>query len=177
MEIRDWLDHPVRGRIWIAVPGSRRAPKTLRDRVTWVVLRSELFEWGHERIWVGTETVRVSDPERTFLDCLHLPRHAGGIAEVATVLVRVWSRLDQDRLVGHLDRMHIDSVRFRLGYLVDALELPGSDRLLERLNSKSVRRRSPVLLDPSLPMEGPVDRRWGVRVNVEADELASAGQT
>ena len=36
---------------------------------------------------------------------------------------------------------------------------------------------NPVLLDPSLPASGDVDRGWGVRLNVERAEIADAGQT
>ena len=178
LEIRDLLDYPVRGRLWIAVPRSRHAPTTLRDRVTWVVLREELFAWGLERQWVGTGTVWVSDIERTLLDGLHLPRHIGGVSETAAALVRVWSDLDRDRLVGYVDRMGIDSVRRRLGFLLEALALVGSRQIAQRLHAgTSDRRRSPVVLDPSLPSEGPVDPRWGVRVNLDLDELRSVGQT
>jgi predicted transcriptional regulator of viral defense system len=37
--------------------------------------------------------------------------------------------------------------------------------------------RTPILLDPSLPIGGEVDRRWGVRLNVELAEIEGAGQT
>lgn len=178
MEIRDWLDYPVRGRLWIAVPKSRHAPKTLRDRVTWVVLREDLFEWGRERHWIGSETVWVSDAERTLLDGLHLSRHAGGVAELVAVLVRVWSTLDPGRLISHTDRMGIDAVRRRLGYLLEAVGLEDSREIAAQLHlGLSERRRSPVILDPSLPTEGSVDRRWGVRVNLDPDELSSIGRT
>jgi predicted transcriptional regulator of viral defense system len=178
LEIRDWLDHPVRGRIWIAVPRQRHVPVTVRDRVTWVVLRQDRFSWGCERLWIGGQVVCVSDPERSILDCLHLPRHAGGITEVAGVLVRVWSSLDRQHLVEHSDRLSIDAVRRRLGYLLDTLSLPGSDDVVESLaRGRSSRRRSPVILDPALPAEGSVDIRWGVRVNVDPSELVQAGRT
>lgn len=178
LEIRDWLDHPVRGRIWIAVAKQHRSPSTLRDRVTWVVLREDRFEWGLERHWIGSQTIWISDPERTVLDGLHLPRHIGGVAEVATVLVRAWSMFDRTRLLEHADRFAIEAVRRRLGFVLEAVDLPGACDTAERLHATlSTSRRSPVVLDPSQPLEGPIDARWGVRVNIDRTELAATGRT
>ena len=94
------------------------------------------------------------------------------------MLVRAWSSLDRQRLAEHTDRLSIDAVRRRLGYLLDALALPGNDDVVESLvRGRSTRRRSPVMLDPALPAEGSVDVRWGVRVNVDPSELLQAGRT
>ena len=178
LEIRDWLDYPVRGRMWIAVSASRHAPTTMRDRVTWVVLRHDRFTWGRERHWIGDQAIWISDPERTVLDGLHLPRHVGGVTEVVGVLVRAWSSFDRARLLEHTDRLAIDAVRRRLGFVLEAVALPGAAELAEQLHATvSHARRSPVVLDPSLPVEGPIDRRWGVRVNLDPAEIVAMGRT
>jgi predicted transcriptional regulator of viral defense system len=178
LEIRDWLDYPVRGRMWIAVSASRHAPTTMRDRVTWVVLRHDRFTWGRERHWIGDQAIWISDPERTVLDGLHLPRHVGGVTEVVGVLVRAWSSFDRARLLEHADRLAIDAVRRRLGFVLEAVNLPGAPELAEQLHATlSQSRRSPVVLDPSLPVDGPIDRRWGVRVNLDPAEIAGMERT
>jgi predicted transcriptional regulator of viral defense system len=178
LEIRDWLDHPVRGRIWLAAPTPHRAPTTLRDQVTWVVLREDRFSWGRQRHWIGDQAIWVSDPERTVLDGLHLPRHVGGVAEVVAVLVRAWSSLDLDRLQAHTDRLAIDAVRRRLGLVLETVGLPGALEASRQLHATLSRsRRSAVLLDPSLPPEGPIDRRWGVRANTDRGDVPGLGRT
>jgi predicted transcriptional regulator of viral defense system len=178
LEIRDWLDYPVRGRMWIAAATARHAPATMRDRVIWVVLREDRFSWGRERHWIGDQAIWISDPERTVLDGLHLPRHIGGVTEVIGVLVRAWSSIDRSRLVAHLDRLAIDAVRRRLGFVLEEAGLPGALDVAELLHSTlSLSRRSPVVLDPSLPVEGPTDRRWGVRVNLDLAEISRVGRT
>ncbi len=178
LEIRDWLDHPVRGRIWIAVATPHHAPASMRDRVIWVVLRTDRLTWGRERHWIGDQAVWISDPERTVLDGLHLPRHIGGVSEVIAVLVRAWSSFDEARLIEHTDRLGIEAVRRRLGFLLETVDLPGSRRIAQKLyRSRSTSRRSPVILDPSLPVEGSIDRRWGVRVNLDPSDIFTAGRT
>lgn len=176
LELYGWLQHPVVGRLWVAVPQPRRLLRTPKDRVIWVVTKPNRFEWGVQDKWIGSAKVPVSDPERTFLDCLHLPRHAGGITEVAAALVRAWPTLDQDRLISHADRLGNTSVSRRLGALTKALDLDEADRLVGRLPHRRWRGR-PVSLDPSLPAGGEIDRRWGVRMNVTADELSMVGRT
>lgn len=177
LEIRDWLDYPVRGRMWVAVAKPHHTPITMRDRVTWVVLREDRFDWGRERHWIGNQTIWISDPERTVLDGLHLPRHIGGVIEVAGVLVRAWSTFDRARLLAHTDRLAIDAVRRRLGFVLEAIDLPGALDTAQQLHATvSASRRSPVILDPSLPVEGPTDRRWGVRVNVDPTDLGAVGR-
>ena len=178
LEIRDWLDHPVRGKIWIAVASPHHPPTTMRDHVVWVVLRRDRLTWGRERHWIGDQAIWISDAERTVLDGLHLPRHIGGVTEVVAVLVRAWSKFDRARLVEHTDRLGIDAVRRRLGFLLETVELPGAGEVSQALyRGRSTSRRSPVVLDPGLPVQGDVDRRWGVRVNIDPAEISLAGRT
>jgi len=176
LELYGWLQHPVVGRLWVAVPQPRRLLRTPRDRVIWVVTKPDRFEWGVRDKWIGASKVPTSDLERTFLDCLHLPRHAGGITEVAAAFVRAWPTLDHDRLISHADRLGNTSVDRRLGALTQALDLDEADRLVARLPHRRWRGR-PVSLDPSLPAGGEIDRRWGVRMNVPPDELSMVGRT
>lgn len=176
LELYGWLQHPVLDRVWVAVPTKRRALTTPRDRVIWVVTKADRFEWGLRDRWRGSARVAVSDPERTFLDCLHLPRHAGGITEVAGSLIRAWPTLDMQRLGTHLGRLAIASVTRRFGALAETLSLPGSEAVLGSVLGDGWRGR-PISLDPTLPPEGVVDRRWGVRMNVPASELAMLGRT
>ena len=176
LELYGWLQHPVIGRLWVAVPQPRRLLTTPVDRVIWVVTKPDRFEWGVQDKWIGSVKVPVSDPERTFLDCLHLPRHAGGVTEVAASFVRAWPTLDQDRLISHADRLGNSSVIRRLGVLTQAFDLEHAERLVEQLPDRRWRGR-PVSLDPSLPAGGEIDRRWGIRMNVPAHELSMVGRT
>lgn len=141
-----------------------------------MVTKPERFDWGVSDKWIGAAKVSVSDPERTLLDCLHLPRHAGGITEIAAALLRAWPTLDLDRLVSHIERLGNTSVTRRLGALAQAVDLEGADRLARRLPHRRWRGR-PVSLDPSLLAGGQIERRWGVRMNVPADELSMVGRT
>ncbi len=176
LELYGWLQHPVIGRLYVAVPTKRHQLNSPRDRVIWIVTKQERFAWGLRQQWIGQARITVSDRERTFLDCLHLPRHAGGIVDIAGALVRAWPALDLQRLAESAIRLGNSSVIRRLGVIIESLDLDGGDRVTSQLPLQPWLGR-PVSLDPSLLSGGPVDKRWGVRMNVPPDELAAVGST
>lgn len=176
-EIHGWLRQPVVGRIILAVDRQQRATRSGSDRITWVVLRPDAFAWGITTRWIDGAEVRVSDPERTIVDGLHLPRHIGGVAEIADALVGVFSRLDQDQLLDYVERVANTSVARRLGWMIETTGVPGGAVLAEQLRASLPSGRTVALLDPSQPAMGSIDRRWGLRLNIEAEDIKGAGRT
>ncbi len=142
-----------------------------------MVLRASDFHWGIEDRWVDGASLPVSDPERTIVDALHLPRHVGGVEEVASVLAGAWRTLDQPRLLQAARRCGYGSVIRRLGLLVETMALAGAAEFGESLRALLPSTRTAVLLDPTLPREGQLDRRWGIRLNIDQSEIEGAGRT
>ncbi|MDP3630256.1 MAG: type IV toxin-antitoxin system AbiEi family antitoxin domain-containing protein [Actinomycetota bacterium] len=131
--------------------------------------------WGTEEIWATPgERVRVSDIERTIIDCLDRPDLSGGIVEVATGLWAIRDRIDYARLVEYARRLGRKSVAKRLGFLLEMFELCTPETLagLEALITSSY-----TLLDPTLPATGRYVSTWKVRVNIDPDEIRSATTT
>lgn len=130
------------------------------------------YFWGLCDHWVTKqERVKVSDLERTVIDCLRQPEYCGGLTDAAKGL---WMRRDDinvGRLIGCALKMGIGSVIRRLGYLIELYEMDnagGLDSLRRRLTDTY------VLLDPLLPPEGKFLRKWRLRLNVSAEEILSA---
>jgi predicted transcriptional regulator of viral defense system len=116
--------------------------------------------------------VSVSDLERSLLDGLALPRYCGGVLEVAKAFSMAKSRLNLDRLLGYLRRLKRDSVARRLGFLLETLNLAPAP-MLEKL--QAALPIGTVLLDPTLPAdEAHRNARWGLRLNVTAEEVLQA---
>ncbi|HEV2449386.1 MAG TPA: type IV toxin-antitoxin system AbiEi family antitoxin, partial [Thermoplasmata archaeon] len=61
--------------------------------------------FGFERIERRGEAIRVSDPERTVLDCLARPEFAGGLGGVAKIIESAAGALDWDRMARYLRRL------------------------------------------------------------------------
>jgi predicted transcriptional regulator of viral defense system len=121
-----------------------------------------------------TERVRVSDLERTVLDGLKQPEHCGGFTEVAKGF---WMRRDSmhtGKLVDYALRLDVGAVVRRLGFLLDTFEAAAPDEI-DRLRARLT--ASYAILDPLMPVEGPYQARWRLRVNVEPDELHAIVRT
>lgn len=120
--------------------------------------------FGTVEAWRRTTKVSVSDPTRTIVDILADPALGGGIVHVNEVLeayFRGKHRRD-DLLVEYALRLNATSVFKRLGYLLETLNIHAQE-----LTDECLRRRQSgvILLDPSLPKQGPVTTRWNLRVN------------
>lgn len=95
---------------------------------------------GIEERKTDTGRMNLSSVELTVLDLLRYPQAAGGIDNIATVVVELGPRLNAEKLVA-LSEAFERSVVQRLGYLLDHL---GCAQSAARLN-KALLRRSPVL--------------------------------
>ncbi len=131
--------------------------------------------FGFSEHWVDKqEKVMVSDIERTVIDGLKAPQYCGGVSEVAKGLAMRRSDIDARKLGEYALRLGKSAVIGRLGQLMDVLEIgKESDRaaLRKRLG------KAYVLLDPTLPAEGPFLAKWRLRLNMSAEELRAVPRT
>lgn len=92
-----------------------------------------------------TGTMRVSTPEATAFDLVHLPHGAGGWSQIATVLGELADRIAGEKLALLAPTYPVPVVQ-RLGFLLEAL---GRESLAARLaESLPGRRVRPALLAP-----------------------------
>jgi len=117
--------------------------------------------FGTRKVWVGDARVTVTDPERTLLDGLMMPRHCGDFAEVLHAFEARGDRLDLKRIIDYALRLDAATVK-RLGWV---LERQGMDpaRLEPLLNVPVKGYRT---LDPTGPRKGPCNRRWMIQENL-----------
>jgi predicted transcriptional regulator of viral defense system len=133
------------------------------QRVQFVTLRPErVFGATAERLTRGT--FRVSDRERTLVDGLLEPRYCGGVGEVAKALWTARREVNWKRLESYANRIGVDAVLRRLGYLSHLL------RIDVRIRPKSVSGFR--WLDPSARRE-PLgySKEWGLILNVDRQDL------
>ena len=117
--------------------------------------------FGDEEVWMGDSRVRVFDRERALLDCFALPRRFGGLAEGLGILEEHLRELDIERLVAHA-RRYSKVVAKRVGH---ALENAGAAaKLIEPLRLLPMIGYRP--LDPTRPLIGERNRRWGLVDNL-----------
>ncbi|MBI4241829.1 MAG: hypothetical protein HY613_08940 [Candidatus Rokubacteria bacterium] len=117
--------------------------------------------FGTEDVWVGESRIKMTDPERTLLDGLMMPRHCGDFAEVLHAFEARAPKLDVDRIIRYALKLDTATAK-RLGWLLEQQGIK-TDQLepLREVPIKGYR-----VLDPSGPRRGACDARWMIQVNL-----------
>lgn len=184
MDIHQMTTQPV-NTVYVTVPRQRPSRVIAGVRYRFIYAGQRSF-WGYEELWVtDQDQVQVSDLEKTILDCAVRPDLCGGLTELAK---GIWLRkrdLNEKRLVAYVQRLGHRAAARRLGFLLETLhtieaetsrqESPNSMPLLGQPETISALLSftdgSYALLDPTLPNQGPYRARWGLRINLDPEEL------
>jgi predicted transcriptional regulator of viral defense system len=124
---------------------------------------------GTTSVWRGRERVLVSDRELTIADALIAPYWVGGFRHLAQI-IRTYhegKEWNPTRLVARMQQLGKGAGFKRLGWLLEQA-FPEEEDLI----SICLRRRSAGLisLDPEVKAKGLINKRWGLRINVTADD-------
>jgi predicted transcriptional regulator of viral defense system len=176
-ELRGYLLHP--GRVYYLVTPTRTSVHVAHLAHFRVVRVAPRRFFGIRRMERRGETLRVSDPERTVLDCISRPELSGGMAGAAQVLARAKRDLSWNRLAKYLRRLGNRSLALRVGYL--------SERIRPSLRPPSdwLHRLLPAAREPWIPLgparvygrRGAREVRWHVIRNVPDQVLFAEADT
>jgi len=120
-------------------------------------------EWffGIQKVWVNEARVAATDPERTLLDGLSMPKYCGDFAEVLHAFEVKGEDLDLPRIIEYALKLDAATVK-RLGWVLEKQGVA-----LERLEPLAA---LPVkgyrTLDPTGPRKGPCSSRWMIQENL-----------
>ena len=162
------------GRIIYIAAQNRKSPLTFNGLTYYFIRLSPHKFFGQRKIWIGEHAIMIANREKTIIDGLDHPEHAGGIVEVGKALWRGQADIDFKRMAAYSLQMKNRAIIKRLGFLLERFEL-GTPELL-----KTLRRQLSAgyaLLDTMLPNSGRYDARWRVRVNLPDDELLNWRET
>ena len=120
--------------------------------------------FGTRSVWRDQARVNLSDPSRTVVDILDEPSLGGGIRHVAEMVDAYFAseHRDDTLIEDYARRLGNRTVFKRLGYLIETFSIQAPALYQECRARVSL---GVGLLDPSLPDEGPVLRRWNLRLN------------
>lgn len=131
-----------------------------------VTLKGGKF-FGIKEYSVAGKAVRISDPEKTLVDCLDHLEHCGGIEQVVNGLKE--ETYDLEKLVRYSVRSGNGAAIKRLDYLLNLLGRNIPDSLEERL--KDNYSRSYSLLDSTKSDRGKYSSEWMLRINISKKEM------
>ena len=124
----------------------------------------EKMMFGLKPVWRGRVKVMVSDPEKTIVDLLTDPSIGGGIRNIAEMLGAYLEgeKKDFNTLMNYIGKHKNRTIYKRLGYILEYLNYHDVN-----LIEKCRQRISPGYskLDPNLPSQGKLSRRWMLRIN------------
>lgn len=126
--------------------------------------------FGLMEIEINSMPIKVSDKEKTLLDCLDHPEYCGGITEVAKGIWNARNEIDFVKILDYAKKMSNSAVIKRLGYLLEILEL---DKIFNVSVLKKVIGKGFSSLDPLLPKKGQYNSQWNILVNISKEELIS----
>ena len=146
-----------------ATPPSRRGERGYRaGDVTYQFVQAKPDRFfGTQTVWIGEARVTLTDPERTLLDGLTMPRYCGDFAEVLHAFEVRGPALDVARIVAYARRLDAATAK-RLGWVLEHQGVAPSElAALERISILGYRT-----LDPTGPRSGPYNRRWMIQENL-----------
>lgn len=130
--------------------------------------------FGYKKSWINDhDKVFCSDLEKTMIDCLYLPQHAGGMEGIVKALYKARKEIRPGVLVEYALTFKVQAVMKRLGYVLEKMNLFKTEQnILHQLVSESYTK-----LDPSVKVKGKFHRRWRIEDNVDLDDVAKTIET
>lgn len=130
--------------------------------------------FGYKKQWIDDfNQVLCSDLEKTIIDCLYIPRYAGGITEIIKAIYKARNRINTNKLNEYLQRFKTQVVYKRLGYILQNLDL--FEIFRKDLTNKITDAYAP--LDPLLPKEGSHNSIWRILDNTDIKSVIQSIKT
>ena len=155
-------------KIFIATPKRQIIPREMIGKMIFVAVK-EKYIWGIKEEWINNkEKIRISNIEKTIIDCLTYPQYCGGITEIAKGIWIVKDKIDYKILVNFVNRQNKNVVAKRLGYLLELLNIGGLNIILEL---KKYLKDRYDLFDPTLSIKRMNKNSWRLIDNVGQKQI------
>lgn len=153
----------VPGTVFVATRKRIKTREILGAKLRFIFLSPHKF-FGFEEITMSGRKIKISDREKTIIDCLDKPRCCGGIEEAAKSIHYAKSEIDFGRLADYAIKMKNNAVVKRLGFILDFLGLKSG-------NLKKKISPSYSVLDPTKEKKGKRNMKWRLLVNITEEEM------
>jgi len=153
----------VPNKIFVAIRKRMKDREILGTKFKFVCISEKKF-FGFNDISISNASVRISDKEKTIVDCLDKPKYCGGIEEITKAIFFAKEEINFGKLTDYAIKMGNNAVIKRLGFILNFLGL----------NSKNLENKisdSYSILDPTKEKTGKYDSKWKILVNVNKEEL------
>ena len=154
--------------IFIATTKRAGSRQVLGLKYKFVTLYEKKF-FGFTKVQIGSNSVNISDLEKTLADAFDHPEYCGGMEEVSKCLWNGMDSISFEKLISIAKKMGNSTVIKRVGFLLDSL---GEYKDLSEKMRKMISSGMSVL-DPTMPRLGYYSTKWNLFVNVKKESLTS----
>ena len=157
------LSDQIPSTTFIATTQAKKPLKILDVEYHFVRLEKNKF-FGTTDVEIEGNKVKISNPEKTIIDCLDHPEHAGGIDEVARSIYFSHQELDFNKIKSYAERMKNLTILKRLGFILEKTELL---KKYEFVFAGFEPSQGYPALDKLSPKKGKHNSKWGLLINKE----------
>lgn len=122
---------------------------------------------GYKTEGYGNHAFKITDVEKTIVDCFDLPQHGGGYTEIIKAFAK--ANLSPRKLVSYCKAIDNIAVVKRIAFLIELLKKQKMEYFLEY--ALRVRNEKYNLFEPHGVSSGKSNRKWRLIVNMPVDEI------
>lgn len=122
---------------------------------------------GISQMGYGNEMFKITDIEKTLLDCFDLPQHSGGYEELIRAFYH--AKINGSKLLTYGKQMENMSILKRIAFLSELFEMTQLTNF--RLEVSKLINSRYTLLDPLGNDTGEFNIKWKIRVNIPQENL------
>ena len=124
--------------------------------------------FGYKTYGHGNHIYKMTDVEKTIIDCFDLPQYCGWYQE--TIKAFYNAKLYQSKIIKYCKRMKNISLIKRLGFLTEFLEKPNMSEFVEY--AQTIIDKNYSLFEIGGEKAGEYDSKWKLVLNISKDEIA-----
>lgn len=122
---------------------------------------------GIEKQGYGNNQFRITDKEKTILDCFDLPEYSGGFEELVRAFVT--TALNAEKMIAYCEAVNNISAIKRMGYLSELFKKEKFESFIAYALTKVNERYS--LFDAAGRNEGAHINKWRLRLNISEQNI------
>ena len=122
---------------------------------------------GYKTVGYGNHKYKITDLEKTIVDCFDLPHLAGWYQEIIKAFNQ--AKINQNRLIKYCKVVNNVSVTKRLAFLSEFLEKPNMENFIDFAQKTINKDYSPFEIDRN--RKGKLNSRWKLIINMDEEEI------
>lgn len=159
------LTEQISNTVFVQTTKMKRNKTVFGVRYQFIKVKQEKIA-GIEIAGYGNHSYRITDREKTIVDCFDLPEYAGEFPGIIRAFAgNTW---DEQKLINYAGKINNSAAIKRMGYLAELFDLELKDFIAfaKRNVTKTI-----SLFDNSGTNEGSYNTGWGLRMNIMEDNI------